>query len=778
MRRLIIYLGIIFLVGTIVGCSAGKPDGITAPGTNTPAIFKAADTDCSTHSLWGIWAVNVDVQTERVEVVPMRGAEMHLNALHFLEPPAGLYLTLESPPQFSQSTVEVDIGLRHPFLGLDKYTGFDVCGTLMSSGSYTINDNGILRLGYEGDVHLENADGLTRWWNPDEFPYNPANPNQSYVDGLLGYPDATYNFNSNLNGYKYFADELAPEDSVTKLDPAMRGYFSAGQKNIRHYVIKFPSFSAFRFNYAVDASWAMPANPTHPDVPADFPLGANKREPYHIEVREITNTLYYIEDIWEGGGNLEIEVDAYQWFPDEMASGQLTVVGLEDATLVYTGEYKTTGANYKTYSVDFSGLAPNSLDDIDFVIIAPGPQKGYQGILPGQVQADYAVFTAEVEPGIVPTPTEWPMYQHDARHSAQTNVIGPQTNHVAYTQLHKSGNAVTVLTGPGEDIYCTFFGSIYDNRPLQAVKRIDGSLHWMQDFSGPQSSWVETMCIDPVDGWIYAYYSGDNTIHKLNPTDGADVTTPLAVNGVGAGQSGVIHENGYIYISSSSQIICLGSDLQFVWATDVESTSNAIPAIDLDGNIVAYGGVSTNYIYWLDPLTGGELHKYPIGYSQATPMVMSDNTVVISTNSGAVYAINPDASLKWQVLPLGPNSGAGITAAGEGVNGDVYVVLFHWSAWDEQLVRLNPDTGATISSTGTSYDLQALTSLAIDAEGTVYCNGSYKIFAFNPDLSLKWQSANVGSPMAGQAMGSCAIDAAGDLYAASGSDGFVCIRDE
>jgi hypothetical protein len=722
--------------------------------------------------------VDVDVQAEQIEAIPLRGTDMHLNALHFLEPPAGLYLTLEGPPHFSLSTVEVDVGLRHPFLGLDRYTGFDVCGILISSGSYTINEGGDLHLAYSEDVYLDNADGLTRWWNPDDFPYNAGNPNQSYIDGLLGNPDATCNFNNNLNGYKYFADELGPEDSVTSLDPAKRGYFSAGQKNIRHYVIKHNGLATFRFNYAVDASWAMPANHNNPDVPDDFPPAANKREPFHIEVREILNTLYYIPDIWEGGGELQVEVDAYQWFPDDMASGQLTVVGLDDPTLVYSGKYKSGGANYKTYTVDFPGLVPNSLHNINFVVIAPGIFKGYQGILPGQVQADYAIFAADVEQGTAPTPTEWPMYQHDARRSGQSNVEGPQTNHIEYTKLYKSGNAVTVLTGPGEDIYCTFFGSIYDTRPLQAVKRTDGALHWMQDFTGPQSSWVETMCVDPVDGWIYAYYTADNTIHKLNPADGADVATPLAVNGIGAGQSGVIHENGNIYVSSSGYITCFDADLQLVWKTDVDSTSNGMPAVDLDGNIVAYGGLSPIYIYWLDPLTGAEIHKYPVGYSQSTPMVMSDKTVIIPTNDGSVYALNPDASLKWKVQPLGANSGAGITSAAEGPNGDIYVVLFHWSQWDEQVIRLDADNGVTLGSSETSYSLQALTAPAIGADGTIYCNGRYKIFAFNPDLSLKWQSANVGSPMAGQALGPCAIDAAGDLYAASGSDGFICIKDQ
>ena len=98
--------------------------------------------------------------------------------------------------------------------------------------------------------------------------------------------------------------------------------------------------------------------------------------------------------------------------------------------------------------------------------------------------------------------------------------------------------------------------------------------------------------------------------------------------------------------------------------------------------------------------------------------------------------------------------------------------------WQEQLIRLNPANGSLISTSGTAYNMKSSSTPAIDSQGTIYVNGSYVIFAFNPDCTLKWQSQTVGGTMGGQSMGQCAIDSNGYLYAASGTHGFICIKDE
>ena len=147
-----------------------------------------------------------------IDIIDHRDADLHLNALKFLEPPMLVYLTLESPPQFNGNILDVDIGLRNPYLGLDQFTGFDVCGIIFTLGSQTgFSDPDIVMAG-DGDTRLLNADGYTRWWNPVEFPH--GNTIFSYTEGMLGTPSGSAEFNCSINGYKYFADGLEPDDPL------------------------------------------------------------------------------------------------------------------------------------------------------------------------------------------------------------------------------------------------------------------------------------------------------------------------------------------------------------------------------------------------------------------------------------------------------------------------------------------------------------------------------------------------------------------------------------
>ena len=144
MQRFALLLCVI-VVCALIGCSsAGK--NVTAP---EQAVERATQSDNS-HVLWGIYQFTADPVAKTLEITPIRSAEMHLNALPFLEPPPLLHITLESL-EFNGNIIEVDIGLRHPFLGLTEFTGFDVCGIFISSGSFSgyadsdINARGIRR---------------------------------------------------------------------------------------------------------------------------------------------------------------------------------------------------------------------------------------------------------------------------------------------------------------------------------------------------------------------------------------------------------------------------------------------------------------------------------------------------------------------------------------------------------------------------------------------------------------------------------------------------------
>jgi len=380
----------------LIGCS-GSGDIPSTPDAAVDDIPSRLD---AMHQAWGLWQFEIDPVASSVDVMPIRSAELHLNALHFLEPPVNLYLTLESPPDFSGGVLTLDIGLRHPFLGLNQFTGFDAKGIIIGHGAEVIDELPSLIYAGENDIRLLNADGHIRWWNPSEFLPDPDHPVKGYKDGLLGAPDSLADFTATLNGYKYYCDDLVnPDDTLDVIDPEGRGVFSAGQKNVRTFVIDYAT-SGLIFNYAVDASWQFPLGGQPWQVPDDFPEDANQPEPYRIVVNEIGNTLAYDISTGVAAGELNLEINVYDWFhADE------NIIGAYSADSELTSATTSTpiggGVGYSTYALD---VTPDGLDSTDDVLLWIAAEcstpDGYGGILPGETQGMYFKYFVGIEAGV------------------------------------------------------------------------------------------------------------------------------------------------------------------------------------------------------------------------------------------------------------------------------------------------------------------------------------------------------------------------------------------
>lgn len=377
------------------------------------------------HMLWGLYQFTADPVGQTLDVTPLRMADLHLNALPFLEPPAKLYLTLEAI-EFNGNIIDADIGLRHPFLGLTKYTGFDVAGILITNGSITGFDNPDIRIAGAGDTRLLNPDGAARWWNPTEFPDDGTI--FGYTDGMLGAPDSFADYNCTVNGYKYFCDELTdPDAPLSDVNPLGRGVFSAGQKNVRHYKIELGT-DGLVFNYAIDASWKFPSGSSPYTAPDDFPEEANRPEAWWIDVEITGNTLW--NDGVSSGGGLSMQIDVYDWYNVEM-----NLVSVESPGN-FTGEFDLVptggGEGYSTYEIEITSATP-AFGEIAVLIAAESENEDYAGFIPGENTTAYqlvllevvedpgavleAIATAEIEPyfdgfgpeGTTddPVPTEW-----------------------------------------------------------------------------------------------------------------------------------------------------------------------------------------------------------------------------------------------------------------------------------------------------------------------------------------------------------------------------------
>ncbi len=323
---------LVSIMAILAGCSTGADISPVAPAPMNDA--RIADT--SNHVLWGYYQFSIDAVAEKVDVVPLRQTAMHLNAMKYLETPTSTLVSIESPPHFYDGSLLIDIGLTHP-LPQKLYTGFDVRGILISRGS-EIFDGGYILPGLS-DLRLEDADGYTRYWNPTEF------GGSGYQDGILGTPNAVGNFNATVNGYMYFGDDVGVYDELRDIDTGMRGAFSTGTMNVREYEIILGN-SGLLFNYAVDASWAMP-DQIPPTVPDDFdPQKANSKEAWFVDPHV---TSFITPD----GGECTLDVDVYDW------QGMATIEGVYvQAPDIFTGT-KQFGSpvdygDYVTYSITFA----------------------------------------------------------------------------------------------------------------------------------------------------------------------------------------------------------------------------------------------------------------------------------------------------------------------------------------------------------------------------------------------------------------------------------------
>ncbi len=368
---------------SFVGCSTSPFQTLLADST-----VQQAQTDES-HALLGYYTFICDPNNSTVEVVTLRGSALHLNALKFLEPPPNLHLSLEGPVYFNGDVIDVNIGLRNPYLGLVEFTGFDICGIVITRGSLTgFHDPGIVMAG-EGDTRLLNADGYTRWWNPSEFPHGETV--FCYKDGLLGTPDDVADFNCTINGYKYFADGLEPDDPLTWLATGNRGMFSAGQKNVRHYTINISD--GLIFNYAVDACWAIPQGDIPYDIPDDFPPKANRPEAYNMVITELENTLYHDDTSGFTGGKLKLQID----IRDHYNASENVVFAESEVGFPFKNATQVSGGEDSAiHEIEWSGIGISHSGAADILVTVQSEVVGYGNILQDEPVCAYFKYTTNI----------------------------------------------------------------------------------------------------------------------------------------------------------------------------------------------------------------------------------------------------------------------------------------------------------------------------------------------------------------------------------------------
>jgi len=264
------------------------------------------------------------------------------------------------------------------------------------------------------------------------------------------------------------------------------------------------------------------------------------------------------------------------------------------------------------------------------------------------------------------------------------------------------------------------------------------------------------------DGIKWKYDTG-NLIYYSSPAVASDGT--IYVGDVGSG-------------TIPMGLYAINQDGTLKWKYEIP---NAVftPAVGSDGTIYVQDNTATLYAVAGD---GTEKWSYPLSAShavgQSAPAIGSDGTIYVGADG--IYALNPDGTLKWSYYPSGydyisfVHSSPAIASDGTiivGANGDFMELPDPGRA---ALFAINPDGTLKWRYLLEGADF-VFSSPAINSEGTIYIGGETStggdlsfVFAINPDGTLKWKyEISGGRPV----RSSPAVDIYGTIYVATKASG-------
>src|SRR3990172_1240404 len=124
-----------------ISCSGGNPvDTDTAPFTNQKSTSNSPSTN---KQLWGLYTVYIDIVNQTAEATLNRSAMFTANVTQFINnnPLFLIFEIIDTPVGPDYIDVDINVGIVHPFAGLDQYNGYDAFGVLMEDSSSTLTHN-------------------------------------------------------------------------------------------------------------------------------------------------------------------------------------------------------------------------------------------------------------------------------------------------------------------------------------------------------------------------------------------------------------------------------------------------------------------------------------------------------------------------------------------------------------------------------------------------------------------------------------------------------------
>ncbi|MBI4812845.1 MAG: PQQ-binding-like beta-propeller repeat protein, partial [Methanobacterium sp.] len=605
-------------------------------------------------------------------------------------------------------------------------------------GSPTISADGAIYVGgTNGAFYALNPDGTLKW--------KYSNGGSSYEYDTMIHsssigPDRTIYFGCN-NGYLYALNINGTQKWNYSIGKRISGsplIGSDGTIYVGSYDGKMYAFSSngtllwtYTTGGIIYGSAAIGANET-------LYFGSSDKNVYAI-----ANTVCRANQT-NGGAPLTVQFNASDVSPDswswDFGDGNSSTEQNPIHTYVNPGFYNVTltvtRSNGQTRTVKFP----------QYIKAYYSPVSNFTASTPwGSVPSvDAAVYNQiQFKDTSTNVPTSWYWDFGDGTYSTGQNPTHAYTNTGTYTVK------LTVTNPGGSTSYSNVIrvrGTISANSTLT-----DGTYNTTQSVNLTSSNSAATIyytndTTDPRTSSTRVKYTGPINIIKTTTLRYAAVTStgkwsPLYVQNYVIGTGGLINSSNPTYQgdnNNTGQSEYTGPQTNTTkWNnSEIISIQDTCVVIGLDGTI--YSGSGNGYLYALYP-TGVIKWFYYSGSSLqvTTPSIGKDGTIYILA-AGYLQAIETDGTLKWKVQVYSTN----LVSPTVGTDGTIYITSYDNSGFlDTALYAINPDGtvkwNTTIADAGTIYG-----NLAIGSDGTIYVPGT-NFYAVNPDGTIKWSYAFV-----------------------------------
>lgn len=326
--------------------------------------------------------------------------------------------------------------------------------------------------------------------------------------------------------------------------------------------------------------------------------------------------------------------------------------------------------------------------------------------------------------GLVETP--WPMFRRDPQHTGRSSYFGPPE-----PKLLWSAEVPSLFSSPAIGIDRTLYvGSRGEGKAIVAINP-DGTVKWrygnadwvrsspaIAKTTTPQGLREEVIYIGLPDGTLVAL-NADGTLRWQFATGGQLFSSPT------------VAQDGTLYIGSGNRVIAITPGGSKKWEYSTAGQVLSSPALSPDEKVL-YIGSDDGKLYALDAQTGSLLWAFQtLGGVRSSPAVGPDGVVIFASSTGQVFALEPNARLRWSFLLSGTTI---ISSPAIAEDGTVYI-----GASNGRLYAFTPD-GKLKWPEGVTVGSDISGSPSIDREGTVYIGSTDgTLLALRPDGTVKWR---------------------------------------